>query len=167
MKEQYLRALVRICRQLGGRLAIVSQQAYDDLFHDRDAKHIDGNLHDSPFTAAHGLHWNRKIIYTVRGREEVGSIIHEMGHVFADVHHPEHVECREWSWLGWEIALARQIGAGRTWSRQNGDYVTGETGCNEWGTLTAKQRRAVVSDRLACARTIGVFDAAGIPRSIR
>jgi hypothetical protein len=163
-KRDHLRALSRVCREFGGALAILSQRAYDDLF---DAKkRADGGLHESPFTSAHGLHWRRKVVYAVCGREEVGSIIHEMGHVFADARHPEHQECREWSWFGWEIALARQIGAGRTWSRQNGRYVTTDEG-REWGVLSSRQRRAVVADRLVHARKIGVLATTGAPRSIR
>jgi hypothetical protein len=165
-KLDHLRALAQCCRQLGGRLAIVSQRAYDKLFHNHAAT-IDGELHESPFTSAHGLHWSRKIIYTVHGREEIGSIIHEMGHVFADPHHPEHSECIEWSWFGWEIALARQIGAGRTWSRQNDNYATGEDGNDDWGKLCAASRRAIVIDRLAHARTIGILSTDGTPRSVR
>jgi hypothetical protein len=166
-KRAHLRALSRICRQLGGTLAIVSQRAYDDLFDDPDAEPTDGELHESPFTSAYGLHWRRKIVYVVRGREEVGSVIHEMGHVFADVHHPEDRKCHEWDWFGWEIALARQISAGQTWSRHNSNYATREGGGGDWGTLSAKRRRAVVADRLAYARKIGVIDTNDCPRSVR
>ena len=164
-RYDHLRDLARLCRQLGGRLAIISQRSYDDLFYDR--KGVDGELHVSPFTNNHGLHWNHKIIYAVHGREEVGSIIHEMGHVFADAHHPEHRACREWSWFGWEIAIARQIGASRTWSRQNGNYATGEDGGGDWGKISVKQRRVVVAERLTYARKIGVLATDGTPRSVR
>jgi hypothetical protein len=162
-KRDHLRALARLCRQLGGRLSIVSYRAYDDLSVDTFV----GAFHVAPFTDAHGLHWSRKIVYVVRGREEIGSIIHEMGHVFADQHHPEHHKCCEWSWFGWEVAVARQIGAGRTWSRQNGLYVTGDEWGGAWCHLSVKQRRAVIADRLAHARKIGVLATDGAPRSVR
>lgn len=166
-KREHLRALARICHQFGGQLAIISQRAYDDLFDHRLAREC-GYL-ASPFTDAHGVHWGKKTVYSVRGREEVGSIIHEMGHVFADEHDPEHRKCSEWAWFGWEIALARHIGAARTWSRQNGNYnVGGEFGeSGDWSLLSAAQRRAVVADRLAHAHKIGVLDVDGAPRSIR
>jgi hypothetical protein len=166
-KPDQLRALARFCRRHGGQLAIVSQCEFDDLFDVPKDKRVDGELHESPFTSAHGLHWRRKIVYTVREREEVGSIIHEMGHVFADVHHPEDERCREWNWLGWEIALARQVDAMRTWSRQNANYETGESGWRPWRALTTKRRRIIVADRIAHAKKIGVVDANGVPRSIR
>jgi hypothetical protein len=169
-KHDQLRALARFCQEHGGQLAIVSQSAYDDLFDDPNAgeeKYGEGKLYESPFASAHGLHWQRKIIYAVRGRELVGVIIHEMGHVFADAHHPEDKKCREWSWLGWEVALARKIGAGRTWSRHNGNYVTGESGDGEWKQLPAWRRREIATDRLAHAKKIGVVDTDGNPRSVR
>src|SRR5262249_22242053 len=152
------------CRDFGGKLAIVSQDVYDDLFDGRDQKDWTG-LHDSPFTCAHGLHWRKKIIYAVRGREEVGSIIHEMGHVFAAQHHPERScgECHEWNWFGWEIAIARQVDAGRTWSRQNHNYQTGEGGGRRWGRLSAASRRHVITKRLTHAKKIGVVASDGTP----
>jgi hypothetical protein len=167
-KHDHLRALGRVCRQLGGRLAIISQRAFDDLFYHRDRKGWEG-LTDAPFTSAHGIHWRKKIIYAVRGREEVGSIIHEMGHVFAAQHHPECYcgKCHEWNWFGWEVTVARRIGASRTWSRHNARYQTGGGGGGRWETLTARKRRAVVADRLARAMKIGVLDQSGAPRSIR
>lgn len=166
-KVDYLQGLARICRQLGGRLAIVSQRAFDGMFEQDQPTWKD--LHSAPFTDAHGLHWNDKIIYAVRGREQVGSIIHEMGHVFAAQHHPECYcgECHEWHWFGWEIAVARKIAAGRIWSKHNADYQTGSRGYPRWGTLTPKRRRKVAAERFAHAQKIGVLDSEGNPRSVR
>lgn len=70
-------------------------------------------------------------------------------------------------WLGWEIAVARQIGAWRAWSRHNASYYMGDEYGGDWGNLSAKQRSAIVVDRLAYAKKIGVIDAGGTPRSIR
>ena len=169
-KLDRLRALSRVCRDFGGRLAIVSQREFDRLFERGGARdHGDEELCDSPFTSAHGLWWRRKIVYAVEGREEIGSIIHEMGHVFAAPHHPSHAcsACREWDWFGWEVVIARQVDATRSWSRDNATYLTGRGGDKAWGQLSAKRRRAVVVDRLAQARKIGVLDADGVPRSVR
>lgn len=171
-KLDHLRTLARVCRQFGGRLTVLSQSTFDNLveqaFDSADDRIGDG-LNMAPFTDAHALHWRKKVIYVVRGREQVGSIIHEMGHVFAAPHNPEHIcrECREWDWLGWEIALARQIGAAQVWSRHNANYHTGEGGGGQWNKLSTKRRRAVVADRLTRARKIGVVDADGAPRSVR
>lgn len=85
-KTDHLSALARICRRFGGRLAVISQRAYDALFEQR-VDHMYGGeeLSEAPFTNAHGLWWKKKIIYAVRGRENVNNIIHEMGHVFASL----------------------------------------------------------------------------------
>lgn len=172
-KADQLRALGRVCRDFGGRLAIVSQREFDRLFDEGDSDKTPWDheeLSASPFTSAHGLWWNRKIVYAVEGREEIGSIIHEMGHVFAAQHHPHHEcsQCHEWNWFGWEIMMARQVDAARTWSRHNASYLTsGAKGGNPWGKLSAARRRAVVADRLAHAKKIGVLSDRGEPRSIR
>jgi hypothetical protein len=166
-KHEQLRALARFCRAHGGRLAIISQRSFDDLFEVPSGNRRDGALHVAPFTDAHGIHWKKKIVYAVQGREKVGAIIHEMGHVFADAHHPMDTKCREWSWLGWEIALARKIDAMRTWSRQNSNYATGDDGGADWGSISSKRRRAIVIDRLREAKEIGVVSADDIPRSVR
>jgi hypothetical protein len=53
-KPDQLRALARFCRRHGGQLAIVSQCEFDDLFDVPKDKRVDGELHESPFTSAHG-----------------------------------------------------------------------------------------------------------------
>jgi len=168
-RREHLLALTRICRDFGGRLAIISQREFDRLFDESNSDETpweEEELNPAPFTDAHGLWWSRKIIYAVEGREEVGSIIHEMGHVFASPHHPHHdcSECCEWNWFGWEIVIARRIGAARTWSRHNAGYNTGEA---LWSELSSKQRRAAVADRLARAREVGALSADGTARSVR
>ena len=160
-KQDQLRSLKRVCRRFGGRLAIISQRYFDRLF----TLHR-GDVCESPFTSAHGIHWGKKVVYAVRGREEVGSLIHEMGHVFADHRHPDSSRCREFRWFGWEVALARQIDAYRVWSHQNGDYATNDAG-RTWGMLSATERRAVALERLAFAKKIRVVGPDGAPRSVR
>jgi hypothetical protein len=169
-KRDQLRALARICTAFGGRLAIVSQEEFDDLF-DRPTERATRRPEDlsvAPFTDAHGQWWRKKIVYAIEGREEVGTIIHEMGHVFASEHHPDHDcnSCHEWNWFGWEIALARHIGAARTWSRHNANYRIDDAS-HQWSNVTPAQRRSVTLDRLAHARKRGVLDQDGLPRSLR
>lgn len=172
-KRDHLRALVRLCAEFGGKLAIVSQDEFDDLFDrpaDKEARRRWGaeDLSAAPFTSAHGQWWRKKIVYVVKGREEVGSIIHEMGHVFAAEHHPDHDcnSCHEWNWFGWEIAIARHIGAARTWSRHNANYRIDEAS-HQWGKIPPDRRRSVAIDRLAHARKIGVLGQDDLPRSVR
>jgi len=169
-KANHIRALARICRQFGGRLTILSQRAFDALFNQR-VDHIYGNeeLSEAPFTDAHGLWWRKKIIYAVRGRENVNNIIHEMGHVFASPHHPDCScrECHEWNWLGWEIVLARLIDAMPTYSYHNARYALGEGGGSQWGKISSERRRAIVADRITYARQAGFIGTNGDLRSMR
>ncbi len=166
LKRDHLRSLAWICRRFGGRLAIIPQRRFDLLFEGSDPRDPDG-VCVSPFTSAHGIHWQKKVVFAVRGREEVGSIIHDMGHVFADAHHPESDGCCEFNWFGWEIALAQRIGAYRTWSRHNVDYIVNAPGGREWGALDERGQRDVAARRLTLAKKIGVVAHDGTPRSIR
>lgn len=170
-KHDHLQALAQICEQFGGRLAIVTQRELNGLF-DRDWHDDDFDLerHDGYSPAdgddmQHGLNWREKIVYAVRGREKISSIIHEMGHVFVDRHPPDSSKCREWKWFGWEMAIARRIGAWKTWSRHNASYGVG--GGVQWGELSAKRRQAVVADRIGYAKKIAILSASGEPKSIR
>jgi hypothetical protein len=169
-KRDQLCALARICQRLGGRLEIVSRRAFIALFANDDALCIPGSA-GSRFEYA--IHWKKKIIYAVRGTKHIGFLIHEAGHVFADRHHPDNDKCNEWKWLGWEIAVAQRIGAWSVWSRQSGNYYLGDgidRGIGkdkDWYDLSAKDRRAVVADRIAYAKKIGIISKMGAPRSVR
>jgi hypothetical protein len=168
-KVDHLRALARVCRRWGGRLAIISEDKFYDLFDNphRADQCSHEELSEAPFGHGHGLHWREKTVYALRGHERVGVIIHEMGHVFAAQHHPECFcgACHEWDWLGWEIALARQIDAWQAWSRHNANYGTDKG--DYWWELSTKKRKTVVAESLKRARKIGVLDADDNPRSVR
>ena len=179
-KADHLGALKQICEQLGGRLAIVTQREMSAML-DRDWPDYDGPLglkadanfdleHHEGFSEpenseTHGLEWGKKIIYAVRGRESVGHLIHEMGHVFADRFPPDSSKCREWNLFGWEMAVARRIGAWATWSQHNKNYSVGKKA--EWGELSTKHRQDVIAERIGHAKTIGILSDAEEPRSIR
>lgn len=168
--HEQLLALARICRRLGGRLEIVSSREFFALLDADDDICL-------PFTAGsrteYATHWEKKIVYAIRGTRHIGFVIHETGHVFADQHHPDDDKCDEWAWLGWEIAVARRIGAWAAWSRQNGNYHLGDGLDNgigkdkDWYGLSAKERDAIVHDRLTHAKKIGVLSKRGTPRSVR
>jgi hypothetical protein len=152
-----LRSLIALCHQLGGKLEIISKDHYLKI---RDGKHF----FDTPFTRGHGIDWRKKIIYAVEGEEEVGSIIHEMGHVFAERGNPNSARCSEWRWFGWEIATARHARAVAIWNRQNSNYFTGE---EDWGDLSEYRRREVGGERVKHAKRLGLVAADGTPRSVR
>lgn len=168
---KHLRSLAQICHDLGGQLVIVTtRKAFDDLTDDDEDICL-------PFTTGsrgeYGIHWSRKTIYAVCSTTHIGFVIHEAGHVFADRSPPGDRKCDEWEWLGWEIAVARRIGAMRAWSIQNasyqmGDGIDGGIGANkDWSDLSAKERRAIITERIAHAQKIGLIDADGSPRSVR
>ena len=171
--REQLEALARICRRLGGKLMILSRRNFIALLEDDDDE--DGIA--LPLTAGsrheYGIDWRKKIIYVARGTNHIGYIIHEAGHVFADRHEPDDAKCDEWTWLGWEIAVARRIGAWHTWSRQNGNYHMGEGSADgvgkdkDWYDLSSVERRAIIADRLAHAKKIGLLTRRGAPRSVR
>jgi hypothetical protein len=169
VREQ-LEALARICRRLGGQLTILSPRVFYTVLDANDAIEIPGTAGSK---VEYGIHWKRKIIYAMRGTDHIGFIIHEAGHVFADRHHPDDAKCDEWTWLGWEIAVALRIGAWKAWSRQNGNYCMGDGLADgvgkdkNWSDLSATERRAIVTDRLAHAKKIGVLSERGSPRSVR
>lgn len=164
-----LEALARICRQLGGQLVVLSRSAFFTLL---DTKSV-----VVPFSEGsrfeYGIQWKKKIIYAVRGTKHIGYVIHEAGHVFADRYHPDNAKCDEWAWFGWEIAVARRIGAWNAWSEQNGHYFLGdgiEGGIGKdksWWQLSASERRAVVADRIAHAKKISLLSTRSAPRSLR
>lgn len=179
-KSAHLRRLAVLCKRLGGRLAIVPyeeisamiQRDYPD--YDRDDEETEaaidsglerGAIFSTPDNSdAHGQEWGKKIIYAVEGREDVGHIIHEMGHVFADRHPPDSSKCREWRWFGWESVIARQIGAWETWSRHQDHRFVGDVFLKD---LTTRRRQAVIAERIRYAKKIGLLSEAGEPRSIR
>jgi hypothetical protein len=111
----------------------------------------------------HGHEWAEKIIYVPHGDENVGHIIQAMGQVFADSERPNSSRS-EWKWFGWEIAIARQIGAWQTWSRHQDNRFVGDV---YWSDLTTKRRQAVIAERVRYAKKIGVLSEAGEPRSVR
>lgn len=167
---EQLRALARICRRLGGQLMIVSRRDFYTLVDANDDIQL-------PFSAGskyeYASHWRKKIIYAMRDTRHIGFIIHEAGHVFADRYPPDDDKCAEWEWLGWEISVARRIGAWSAWSRQNGNYRLGEgidSGIGkdkDWSDLSTKERSAVSADRLSHAMKIGLLGKRGAPRSVR
>ena len=164
MTTLFLRKLGRICRSLGGRLVLLPSPNIAFL----DALETHRNL-STPDTSGskleYGIRWRRKLIYAVRDTDHIGYIIHEAGHVFAERFSPDHDKCDEWEWLGWEIAVARSIGAYREWSEQNCGYSVGDDG--DWGGLSQTRQEEIAVERVAHAKKIGLLSKRGAPRSVR
>ena len=169
--REQLAALAAICRRLGGQLVICeSQDAFFEILDADEDVCMPGTVGS---ISEYGIHWRKKIIYAVRDTRHIGFIIHEAGHVFADRHDPDDEKCDEWAWLGWEITVAKRLGAWHAWSRQSATYALGDgiaSGAGkdkDWCQLSTKERAAIVADRIAHAKKIGVLSPRGVPRSIR
>ena len=154
--------LASLCSQWGGALELLSIDEWEAIF---DPPWRGYSV--APFTSGHGIHWASKVVYALNEDADPGTIVHEMGHVFAcgiDPHHD--FETREFSWFGWEIALARQVRCFAHWSEGNRDYQIRNDG-TKWGRLTGREQAECIKDRLEHARRIGILDDNLRPRAIR
>lgn len=120
--ESKIQKLKEKCVELGGQLV------------ECDSIYI--NLH-SPFDSRIGLDWNSRTVFCSYDSSIIPSenveymnniilcgIIHEMAHVFASYYPPENSE--EFEFLGWEMALASEIGIdSRTWRDGQENYWLG------------------------------------------
>lgn len=155
------RRLADLCLQWGGELREVDAEGFAKA----SAAEVDwagnGTFWGAPFTSNLGILWREKIIvYT--GAHAWSAILHEMGHVFASRKDPTHSE--EYDFLGWEYAIARSVGPLSEWWAGNEDYGTsdGET----FGSLSPAKKRALIRDRVAHSRAIGLLDG-WTPRTVR
>jgi hypothetical protein len=138
-----------LCESWGGRLNYVSHLDYDLV------KEQDGYF-EAPFTGAQlGILWATKAIYYSDFTDaHPYEIIHEMGHVFACAVPP--YKSNEYDFLGWEYALCRHVGySPKAWVIGNRDY--GVNDGSEMGGLTPPQVRALLNERMAFARAIGLL----------
>jgi hypothetical protein len=120
--DKHIHKLRAICQRWGGHLYLVTTEAYEKRFKDYDAD--DASLFsEAPFAHWHDINWSTKSIYATIDQVHPGSLIHEMGHVFADLQDPARPKmCDEYAWLGWEACLARWVGCYQIWSQQNANY---------------------------------------------
>lgn len=162
-RSRAISRLWELCKAWGGELKFVTEEQHEQLF---EADHaLARGWHDSPFIDYHGVNFEEKRVYVVPKRACVGAIIHEMGHVFATEQEPGPAD--EYPWLGWEICLARLVGAYRPWSEQNAHYGISDHGIADWGTATPAQRKMLIRDRVKHGQRIGIIDANEVPLAIR
>jgi hypothetical protein len=154
-----------VCRAWGGNLIVMPRETFQRL--DWGPSDPDVLFTSAPAAGGHGLNWRAKLVFTTFEDADAGAIIHEMGHVFASPVNER--KCDEFDWLGWEICLARQVGAYKTWSKQNAGYYLGNLldGAGEWGAITPVQEREVIRDRIQHGKKLGIIDRQGRARAIR
>lgn len=165
-----LHRLSLLCRRWGGRLSIVSAETFADIKRECDAAPV-ARLHPvslAPFTDGHALDWHAETVIASAAQVNVGAVIHEMGHVFASPVDPDHEDASEWDWLGWEVALARQVRCFREWDANNGNYQIEGTQSRQWSEMYQSEKRRLIADRLDMAFALRLVDEeTQRPRSIR
>ncbi len=154
---KYLRTIIR---KWGGTLEVVTAEKYKVI--EKEDCHGIG-LWNTSSVSGYAIHWLDKRIVIRDGCNDPGTIIHEMGHVFLDLDGPDNSD--EYSWLGWEICLARKAHCYRSWSLQNSDYGVGcewSEFSNDtsaiWGNLSKYNKTLLVKDRIEHAKRIGIVD---------
>lgn len=113
-----LNYLGQVCNNLGGDLVVWEGDFTPTLKQDL----CEEGWSFAPFVTENvAVHWRNKTIAIPKAYENIGAVIHEMGHVFACNVPPDRCPS-EWDWLGWEIALAKKIGI-KEWLRNNEYFV--------------------------------------------
>jgi hypothetical protein len=118
-----LQYLAELARSWGGSLKVITKPAFDaiETYHTTYRRRNKDSGWSFSNTQHHALHWETKRIEILEGMENPGETIHEMGHAFLDLKGPWLSD--EWSWLGWEICLAKKAGCYRIWSMNKYDFA--------------------------------------------
>ena len=131
----------------------------------RMALFVDGGHSHCPFDDL-AVHFERREVWHWEAAPNVGSLIHEAGHVFASRIAPEHSE--EYDFFGWEAVVARRAGVFDEWLESSGNYQiqTLDPGGQEFGRLDRTYQRRLLADRIRVAKRAGLIRF-GRPVSIR
>lgn len=71
----------------------------------------------APFDRDVGLDFASKTLYATDIEEHWAELIHETAHIFASPVPPN--ECKtDFDFIGWELALAKELGCYRAWARE-------------------------------------------------
>ena len=146
--KHVVQKLQRLCKRWGGAFVLLADQAtFIETFRDANNERYKS---EAPFINWHGINWKDKIVYATHQDVTVGGAIHEMGHVFASKRCPKTAGGGdEWSWLGWEGALARHVGCYQRWSIENGNYGLESPNYLEWRHLSLSEQRSLMRNRIA------------------
>lgn len=146
-----------MCHALDGRLVITrTRLAYKVV---------------APFSSRLGLDYDTKTVFVhADGHVDadiVGGVVHEMGHVFAACKPPDTLD-DEFTFFGWEAALAQHVGCLADWYKFSADYTVAiHGGVAEFGDLCSLDQRRLVRDCIGYAKRHRLLDSHERPRSIR
>ena len=154
------------CQRWGGDIIEITPLRYNRLFEYTSS--AEGRRHQfdaAPATNWHGVVYDLKQVYVVPKHATANGLIHEMGHVFASELPPDDAD--EFSWLGWEAAMALKVGLYREWSDNNDSYGIMGYG-DDWGVATAAQKAAALRASLEICFSAGIVEPGTLePRSRR
>lgn len=182
-KTSTYQKLVRLARRLGGQVECCqeSELRYYGRFDSSwvSKKYGMRGWSTAPFCDGIGVYWSRKLIVHRETGFTCAGLIHEMGHVFACKQSPNHRDCDETDFLGWEISLAQRMGVKDSWMREMGSYgvhtwedgslaVDDEIGdFSEIKQLTNKQRQQLFLSAVAHSQKLGSLGSKGQIHSLR
>ncbi len=160
--QEAVTKLIDIAKSFGGVIDLVTLTEYNSTVFESTYKKNKG--WSTPPDDFHALHWESKRIITVVDKAMCGFLIHEMGHAFLNLKDSVNSDEDEWEWLGWEIAMAKEVGCYKLWSEHNGSYFIprdpkrpGEN-LISWGRANARIKSAMAYNRLRHAKDIGILD---------
>lgn len=120
---------------------------------------------DAPFSSNDiGVHWrSARVVYA--GATLWTEFVHELGHCFASRVGID--DQFEFDFLGWEVALVRELGLDYdAWRHENRYYAVTKQG-KEFGDLNRNQQDQLVEERIRHGQAIGIVDQEGRVLSVR
>ncbi len=154
---QALKGLITLCESWGGRVELVSPEAYREIIAKRPL-----SFSDAPFSSADlGIVWrDKRIIYSNRIPVPPCDLIHEMGHVFASVTAPSDPNNEEVEFFGWEYLIAKLVGVPyEEWRDANRHYmvtIKDNRLPEQVGDLTDKQLATFLEANICKAEDLGI-----------
>lgn len=156
-----VKKVIRLAVRRGASVVIVDRVRFSD-------KTEVGTWSDCPFAAGIAINVTSKCVWLQQEASEqsicAGHLIHELGHLHAAPRQENIERADEWSWFGWEIAVAREARAMQAWTCSMADYVIPcgtWGGSDEFGAFTDDARREIIRNRIAHARERGIVDRDG------
>lgn len=132
--------ILRAAKDLGVEILYAGHENFEDL-------------QDCPFEPSLGILFpNTIVIDTSFGEASPGNIIHEMGHLLVT----KNTTSDEYSFLGWEFAVACYYGLVDEWLESMENYTIEGDGGIEFCSLSPEMQSDILEERLAYAKANGM-----------